>query len=248
MPFKKYKFLLFCICFLIIQNSAAQILCVEQIPSSTNTAYLHFEEGALIIDDSTYFGDDIFINTLYKDKELGMICSGIIQYDKGLPITMSMTGKDVFVNRGFSIGDGVFLVLQREDGCILDSLQIILSGEDETLDSLIFQPNSVLRISSIKAKTGDCLLTSTKELPNLISINIFPNPAYQEANIQLSFAQLTELELNLFNANGQLLFKEQLIGTQINHQIQTDNYPAGIYFLQVNTAKGSGSHRIIVMK
>lgn len=248
MHINTFKYLTLFALLLVGPISYSQILCEEEVPFSTNSAYIQFAESALKIDDTTYFEDDVFINALYKNKTLGMQCSGFIRYNKGLPFTMALTGKDAFVTNGFTVGDGIFLVLQKEDGCILDSLKVTLDGTNEITDSLVFQINKVIKIKSLSAKTGDCLLTTTPEISNLTSIKIFPNPTSERINIQFSLSQPTKIHLNLTNLMGQILESRQIEGVEIVTELKVAHLPEGTYYLVLNNNGQLESQKIIILK
>jgi len=64
------------------------------------------------------------------------------------------------------------------------------------------------------------------ELEN--SVSVYPNPATSELNI--SFLQPTEFKV--FNTQGQDVGQSKEVA--LKHQLDVNNYEAGIYFLQAN--------------
>ena len=66
-----------------------------------------------------------------------------------------------------------------------------------------------------------------------ISVDIFPNPAKEEVNINCGYKIKT---LQVFDEQGKRLFEKEI--NTYNYQINLENYPAGTYLIKVLTNSG----------
>ncbi|MCB9081798.1 MAG: T9SS type A sorting domain-containing protein [Lewinellaceae bacterium] len=80
---------------------------------------------------------------------------------------------------------------------------------------------------------------------NQLLIGIEPNPATEQINIHLSNT-VSDLSLEVYAINGQLLWQQQGVGQQRDYTINVRNYPAGVYLVRVKYRQGSITRRIIV--
>jgi hypothetical protein len=79
-------------------------------------------------------------------------------------------------------------------------------------------------------------ITRLQEDP--LKIKIFPNPA--KDNVALDFSQIKDpvISVDIFNIHGQHYMYRRVDG-ECQTQISTNNLPAGLYLVKVNTAHGS---------
>lgn len=93
------------------------------------------------------------------------------------------------------------------------------------------------------------LTTSTKEEKiQLESIQLFPNPTRDFANVSFEVAEKTSLEIHLLSIDGTLqkrMFREVDRGTH-NERIDLTDLPAGIYIVNVNTERNTRSLKLVV--
>ncbi|MFK7935181.1 MAG: choice-of-anchor V domain-containing protein [Saprospiraceae bacterium] len=68
-----------------------------------------------------------------------------------------------------------------------------------------------------------------------VQVQISPNPVQDIANVQISTAERSELQLNIFNTNGQLVQNQTANVAAGDHQLEvnTTDLAAGIYHLQL---------------
>lgn len=76
-----------------------------------------------------------------------------------------------------------------------------------------------------------CLGTSVKTLKDEQPINLFPSPAKDHFQLNLD-ADLELLDLTVFDANGQLIYKGQ------NKQVDCSSWALGWYLVEITTTKG----------
>jgi glycosidase len=75
------------------------------------------------------------------------------------------------------------------------------------------------------------------------SIQLFPNPAKDQFNIQLSSFQ-SNVWLELYAIDGKLLYREEQLQKNMNHSV---NLPNGIYIVKVNTLNGKSWNQKLVI-
>ncbi len=83
-------------------------------------------------------------------------------------------------------------------------------------------------------------LTSTKESPNFISLDIYPNPA---DNI-INFSSELPLDIQLFDLNGRLVFRKENVTKQVN----ISQLNPGSYIISAHTMNNQISHSKIIIK
>ena len=228
----------------------SQTLCAGELSASTNLAYIQFQASALKIDSEPYFGEDIWLNAMYYDEDLGFTCSGRVQYDGGFPITMALVGKDVFVKNGFAENTEIILMAETFEGCILDSLQVFLANDEteDQPDSLYFSLNKVFEVQFIEAKTGDCLLTSLSNNSIITFSKFYPNPAFENIYFELEQAENTEIQYILTNPIGQVIKSGLVRGTSIQESINLSHLPPSIYYLTFRQNELVTTRKIVLTK
>ncbi len=74
------------------------------------------------------------------------------------------------------------------------------------------------------------ILTNTSELPvNINFVNIYPNPAIDNINVTIDFAQDQVIELIIYNIKGQKLSLKKCAGSSIAETLNLSNYSPGFY-------------------
>lgn len=88
--------------------------------------------------------------------------------------------------------------------------------------------------------------TSTLAQPE-VAVQVFPNPTNNYINIQLLDQEISEVQLRLFDAKGQLLLtKKYTAKAKEVHQLAVSQLPSGLYWLEVKTAVGKTRKAILV--
>ena len=88
-------------------------------------------------------------------------------------------------------------------------------------------------------------IVSTDNLVNLESLDVFPNPAFESASVQASFTQVERVRLRMVNATGKQIREDLFFDRQINHTIDLRALPTGIYFLELQTARGRAIRKLV---
>ena len=87
---------------------------------------------------------------------------------------------------------------------------------------------------------GNCL-TGMNALPENPDVKVFPNPASDKVTISLP-ADEEVVQIRLVNMVGKILFQTKL------KTLDTSSLPAGIYFLNIRTAKFTVSKKMIISR
>jgi hypothetical protein len=82
-------------------------------------------------------------------------------------------------------------------------------------------------------------ITGIAEIKSEIGINLYPNPVNDILNIELLSTSNEDIEINISNISGQIIYKEsQTINNGMNNfRIDVSSYPGGMYFVQVTGNK-----------
>lgn len=105
--------------------------------------------------------------------------------------------------------------------------------------------------------TGDCGATDDTtfavtvagiglEESGLVSLNIFPNPTAGQLRVSMLAGFGGEMSIRVTSALGQEMIRETWIsgGGQEDRMINLSSHPAGIYFVTIQTEKGSVTRRV----
>lgn len=104
-----------------------------------------------------------------------------------------------------------------------------------------------LDLTSCKEALG---INAVKKINEITEFYVFPNPATDEVNIKFSLLENSQLNVYLFNAQGQIV-KTQFLGRldsgNHNFQLSTNNLPVGIYTVTMVNSKGEiNSTRLMI--
>jgi hypothetical protein len=101
--------------------------------------------------------------------------------------------------------------------------------------------------TSILDCQSECVSTSIPE-SELSNISIFPNPNYGYFTIKFSSLIAQDLRVKITNAIGEIVFidkSENYIG-EYKSQVNLKDYANGIYFLEIETHKGTANKKIVL--
>jgi len=88
---------------------------------------------------------------------------------------------------------------------------------------------------------GDPTFTSIAELPTPISFVLFPNPTDNSLTVRIK--EQSEVTIELLNANGQLLYSNQL--TDLTYQLDVSDLSTGMYFVKLINDGSVSAQRFI---
>mgnify|MGYP001794783290 CR=1 FL=1 len=77
-------------------------------------------------------------------------------------------------------------------------------------------------------------------------VQVFPNPAMDQLNIQIDVNLEQVLSFELYNAAGQVLAIEAKPNSTASHVIDTSNFSAGLYWLKIRTSDGVLTKKVLL--
>jgi len=84
---------------------------------------------------------------------------------------------------------------------------------------------------------------------NLLSINeleISPNPFNDFLQLQINVAEKTDLKVTLTDIRGKVFYNnDYTIQSDLNKEIELNDLPAGIYFINLSTSEGNVSRKLV---
>jgi hypothetical protein len=93
---------------------------------------------------------------------------------------------------------------------------------------------------------ADDVLVATVENNRKISIMVYPNPTQGNLYIKRDKALGNEnILVKLYSVNGMLLMEENLVGSEMNINLQSLNFEKGIYILQIGLIDNIVTKRIV---
>ena len=84
-------------------------------------------------------------------------------------------------------------------------------------------------------------------LPDNYEINVFPNPADSDFNVDLDFPDSQDVLVRFYDQTGRILIQQEFDGVQqarYNYDVST--LPAGTYFIQLDAQAGSRIEKVVV--
>jgi len=93
------------------------------------------------------------------------------------------------------------------------------------------------------------LVSSSEDVAIGESIQIFPNPVNDLLNVQISELTTSDAQLFLFDPLGRLVYSQALAeGVEQNLQIPVAQFAPGLYILQLQTAFGQQTKKVVVTR
>jgi hypothetical protein len=158
-----------------------------------------------------------------------------------LPVTYDCDGQGNCSDPGN--GNGVYASLNScQTNCIIP-VTYDCDGQDNCTDP----GNGNGTYSSILDCQAECVSTSISER-ELSNISIFPNPTDGYFTIKFISLITQDLKVKITNAIGGIIFidnSENYVGGY-KKQINLKNYANGIYFLEIETYKGTANKKIVL--
>ena len=85
------------------------------------------------------------------------------------------------------------------------------------------------------------------EIETVAGINIYPNPAVNTINLSAEFTKNSNLNINITNLAGQVVYTKDLGNTSsLKQQIDISNLPKGMYFININFDGKTNIYKISV--
>ena len=104
---------------------------------------------------------------------------------------------------------------------------------------------NLYRLKSVDADNRFSLsATKTAIFAENVQINIWPNPAAAEVNIQFAANDVSSKKVLLFDMNGRQIKKMNAVSNQL--KIDVSGLSKGIYILNIISANGETTEKIMV--
>jgi hypothetical protein len=78
------------------------------------------------------------------------------------------------------------------------------------------------------------------------AVVVYPNPVRQNGNVNISGASMSPSTIQLRDANGRLL-RSATLSTGI-YTLSTNGLPAGVYYVQVQSAQGLSTRKLTIVQ
>ena len=99
-----------------------------------------------------------------------------------------------------------------------------------------------------KRYSNSSVATAVADPKKIERIQVFPNPAQEQINVQFSERDLdAAAELFLYNSYGQMVYKQAIENPNARISIRVSAFPKGVYFLYVKTEHHQLYHQKIVV-
>lgn len=95
--------------------------------------------------------------------------------------------------------------------------------------------------------TVSTLFTSTDLIETMTSFDVFPNPTNTTANVVLAFEEALDVNIELVNVLGQVIFTDRQEGaTKVNLAYDVSNLSAGVYMVRIMANGQKTSRRLVI--
>jgi PKD repeat protein len=123
-----------------------------------------------------------------------------------------------------------------------------------------YASNGSYTVTLIATNAAGCSDTTTfnvsitvgvEEISTITALNLFPNPANNEANIEISISSNAIISLQMYDINGKVVISSSV--TELNQgqnkiSIDLSAVPAGIYYVQITSESFNKIAKLAVIK
>ena len=94
----------------------------------------------------------------------------------------------------------------------------------------------------------DFTFSSISEFEKMYGLSVFPNPNTGDFTIKLKTRQTEMMTIKIYNLLGQVIFtdRSEKVKGYYEKRLDLNDYPVGVYELQVNTDNGVITRQIII--
>lgn len=131
----------------------------------------------------------------------------------------------------YSVTDSLVYFVQSLSGDIYKFVPISFSGQSEGKTVFSHELISMVNISENNAQAG---------------LRIFPNPASDQVNIDLSGLTTEKVKLEIYDLSGRLLLQQEQMNSANTLKLSVQEFKKGLYLLQLRTAEKVYSQQLIV--
>ena len=190
---------------------------------------------------------DFSADTAYRIELSLDTCYG----DTGLVITHTygITAPYTITYTGFAVHDSLYYSPLYEpyisDTLILTSS--MLTGNDSIITIPCTVTDGLGRVlhDTLTVNVG-CLVSSINTLPAENGIRIYPNPAISNLTVEITNDKLRITNIEIVDLTGKRLLSKKYKVKSSKYRVDIGNLPTGIYFVKVETDKGTVIKKFIV--
>jgi hypothetical protein len=85
-----------------------------------------------------------------------------------------------------------------------------------------------------------------RNLDSDFQVGVYPNPANQLVNIDISAASIQDLDISIVDMVGRVVYSEQTSTSAYRQQLDVSNFANGVYFVKVKSGDNATSHKLIL--
>jgi hypothetical protein len=131
----------------------------------------------------------------------------------------------------YSVTDSLVYFVQSLSGDIYKFVPLSFSGQSEGKTVFTHELVSMVNISENNAEAG---------------LRIFPNPASDQVNIDLTGLTTEKVTLEIYDLSGRLLLQQEQMNSANTLKLSVQEFKKGLYLLQLRTAEKVYSQQLIV--
>ena len=90
------------------------------------------------------------------------------------------------------------------------------------------------------------VVTSVSEIQETADINMYPNPVSSGNTVQLQNNNSFDIEVEVLNSTGQLIFKDIIESNNMSYILNTASFATGLYFVKTNAEGETNVNKLIV--
>ena len=146
---------------------------------------------------------------------------------------------------GATANDEVF---PADGGWFIDDIDLIDLVLDKTTACISTSDDEACTLENVSVLDPQ-IITSTEDLTIIGErLSIYPNPAGDFINIDITSKQNQDAILDIVDVRGQLIYSESLVlnNNRNTHTINTSQFNTGIYFVQLRTSTQSFTQKLIL--
>jgi hypothetical protein len=90
------------------------------------------------------------------------------------------------------------------------------------------------------------LVSGINETKSSIDFSLYPDPANQNVIIKYQSGANDAVRLRIFDLTGKLVFEKTIPGGQSLYQLESVNWNAGLYFVELRSVNGVSSRKLLI--
>ncbi|WP_020526507.1 cadherin domain-containing protein [Flexithrix dorotheae] len=171
---------------------------------------------------------------------------------KGVPIYLLADGSGKILDKTFSDENGEFNFSELAAGDYLIKADYQLAKVAQNQNKVTVQANADTVVVSLNIGATETWvefqqITGKESFQVFAGVEIYPNPFQSEFSLQMENEYVGALEIRVLDLSGKVLITRQIQKQQtvISPGIKLDQFPSGIYLLNISGNQHSANYRII---